>query len=71
MTRKECEEKIIEKLLEIWDIAQEYRPKQKHHLNMSVGVDHASCFRIISHKDGDPLFDIDVFRRIGMHKVTK
>ena len=64
MTRQECEAKITEKLREIWDIAKEYAPGQKKHLNMHVDEECASCFRIVGETDyGNNIYDINIFDR--------
>lgn len=66
MTRQECEAKIVEKLREIWDIAQEYSPKEKRILSMAVDGEHASCFRIVGGKRNCNEYDINVFEWKGV-----
>lgn len=66
MTRKECEQRIIEKLREIWQIANEYNPNANRcGLNMYILENRYHAFRIVEHASPDdpepPVNDIDFY----------
>lgn len=68
MTRQECERRIKEKLLEIRDVVNEYKPDDEHGLNMYIRGNSYHAFRIIEHNSPDdpepPVYDIDFYEEV-------
>ena len=61
MKRKECEDKILEKLKEIREIAKKYDKNDKIHLSMSIiDNDYIACFSL------DEEFPLDCFLSGGV-----
>lgn len=61
MTRRECEQAIVEKLREIWDIYQEYYPGGDH-ISLIVTGDSAMVYN--AHWDEDTLRPLDYYGRV-------
>lgn len=61
MTRKECEQAIVKKLREIWDIYQRYYPGGD---KLSVIVTDQTALVFNAHWDDDVVRELDYYERV-------